>query len=83
MASSSSSLRRREKVARVTRNVDPIGWIIDDEVRGKFLRWRKIKIVVPHKYLELVRVFYSNLKISDGTLCSRVKGVDIKLTEEI
>ncbi|KOM57741.1 hypothetical protein LR48_Vigan11g077400 [Vigna angularis] len=34
-------------------------------------------------YLELVRVFYSNLKISDGTLCSRVKGVDIKLTNEV
>ncbi|KOM48322.1 hypothetical protein LR48_Vigan07g202600 [Vigna angularis] len=33
-------------------------------------------------YPELVKVFYCNLKISDGTLCSRVKGVDIKLTEE-
>ncbi|KOM40961.1 hypothetical protein LR48_Vigan04g115900 [Vigna angularis] len=34
-------------------------------------------------YPELVRVFYSNLKISDGTLCSRVKGVDIKLTDDV
>lgn len=34
-------------------------------------------------YPDLVRVFYSNLKISDGTLCSRVKGIDIKLTEEV
>lgn len=28
-------------------------------------------------------MFYSNLKISDGTLCSKVKGIDIKLTEEV
>ncbi|KOM49360.1 hypothetical protein LR48_Vigan08g018700 [Vigna angularis] len=34
-------------------------------------------------YPELVRVFYSNLKISDGTLCSTMKGVDIKLTDEV
>ncbi|XP_047161390.1 uncharacterized protein LOC124831443, partial [Vigna umbellata] len=34
-------------------------------------------------YPKLVRVFYSNLKISDGTLCSRVKGVYIKLTHEV
>ncbi|KOM48156.1 hypothetical protein LR48_Vigan07g186000 [Vigna angularis] len=33
-------------------------------------------------YPKLVKVFYCNLKISDGTLCSKVKGVDIKLTEE-
>lgn len=34
-------------------------------------------------YPDLVRVFYFNLKISEGTLCSRVKGVDIKLTEDV
>ncbi|KOM26326.1 hypothetical protein LR48_Vigan252s003800 [Vigna angularis] len=34
-------------------------------------------------YPKLVKVFYNNLKISYGTLCSRVKGIDIKLTEEI
>ncbi|KOM40887.1 hypothetical protein LR48_Vigan04g108500 [Vigna angularis] len=34
-------------------------------------------------YPNLVRVFYSNLKISDGTLCSRVKGVEIKLTKDV
>ncbi|KOM58046.1 hypothetical protein LR48_Vigan11g107900 [Vigna angularis] len=33
-------------------------------------------------YSKLVKVFYCNLKISDGTLRSRVKGVDIKLTKE-
>ncbi|KOM40693.1 hypothetical protein LR48_Vigan04g089100 [Vigna angularis] len=34
-------------------------------------------------YPDLVKVFYCNLKISDGTLCSRVKGIDIKLTKEV
>ncbi|BAT96027.1 hypothetical protein LR48_Vigan02g075100 [Vigna angularis] len=34
-------------------------------------------------YPELARVFYSNLKIRDETPCSRVKGIDIKLTDEI
>ncbi|KOM54842.1 hypothetical protein LR48_Vigan10g073400 [Vigna angularis] len=52
MASSSSS-RRKEKVARVTRNVNPSGWISDEETLGTFLYWRHIKFVVPHKYLDL------------------------------
>lgn len=30
-----------------------------------------------------MRVFNLNLKISDGTLCSRVKEVGIKLTNEV
>ncbi|WVZ17332.1 hypothetical protein V8G54_010314 [Vigna mungo] len=34
-------------------------------------------------YPDLVRVFYCNLKISDGTLYSIVKEVDIKLTEVV
>lgn len=34
-------------------------------------------------YPKLVRVYYSNLKIRDETLCSRVKGVHIKLTNEV
>lgn len=34
-------------------------------------------------YPDLVKVFYYNLKIGDGTLYSKVKGVDIKLTEEV
>lgn len=34
-------------------------------------------------YPELVRVFYYNLKISDGTLYSKFKGVDIKLANEV
>ncbi|KOM57629.1 hypothetical protein LR48_Vigan11g066200 [Vigna angularis] len=54
MASSSSkSLRTKEKVARVTRNANPSGWISDEEIRGKLLSWRDIKNVVPHKYLDL------------------------------
>ncbi|KOM49652.1 hypothetical protein LR48_Vigan08g047900 [Vigna angularis] len=53
MASSSSSSRRKEKVGQVTRNANPSGWISDDEIRGKFLFWRVIKYVLPHKYLDL------------------------------
>ncbi|KOM57961.1 hypothetical protein LR48_Vigan11g099400 [Vigna angularis] len=34
-------------------------------------------------YRELVKVFYYNLWISEGTLCSRVQGVDIKLIDDI
>lgn len=34
-------------------------------------------------YPEIVKVLYCNMRISDGTLCSRVKGVDIKLTNEV
>lgn len=34
-------------------------------------------------YPELVGVFYFNMRISDGTICSRVKGVDIKLIDEV
>ncbi|WVZ14809.1 hypothetical protein V8G54_012375 [Vigna mungo] len=34
-------------------------------------------------YPEIVKVFYCNLKISDRTLCYKVKGVDIKLTNEV
>ncbi|KOM35124.1 hypothetical protein LR48_Vigan02g127400 [Vigna angularis] len=49
----SSSSRRKEKVAWVTRNANPSGWISDEEIRGKFLYWRVIKYVVPHKYLAL------------------------------
>ncbi|KAG2403112.1 uncharacterized protein HKW66_Vig0183980 [Vigna angularis] len=34
-------------------------------------------------YLDLVQVFYHNLKVVDGVICSRVKGVDIKIDDEI
>ncbi|WVY95063.1 hypothetical protein V8G54_034151 [Vigna mungo] len=34
-------------------------------------------------YPELVKVFYYNLRIIEGTLCYRVKGIDKKLTDEI
>ncbi|KOM57555.1 hypothetical protein LR48_Vigan11g058800 [Vigna angularis] len=34
-------------------------------------------------YLDLVQVFYHNLKVVDGDICSRVKGVDIKIDDEI
>ncbi|WVY95503.1 hypothetical protein V8G54_034591 [Vigna mungo] len=69
MASSSSS-RRRGTVARIARNVNPTGRISGEDIREK--RLRKIKTVVSHRYLKLVRVFYSNLKMSDETFCSTV-----------
>lgn len=34
-------------------------------------------------YLDLIKVFYANLKVVDGEVCFRVKGVNIKLDEEI
>ncbi|KOM47994.1 hypothetical protein LR48_Vigan07g169800 [Vigna angularis] len=112
MASSSSSSRRKQKVAWVTRNANPSGWISDDEIRGKFLFWRVIKYVVPHKYMDLqlfkkegflsqewityqgltdfvqmkgdcypdlVEVFYTNLRVVNGVIHSRVKGVNITI----
>ncbi|KOM52110.1 hypothetical protein LR48_Vigan09g076900 [Vigna angularis] len=115
MASSSSS-RRKEKVVRVTRNANPSGWISDDEIRGKFLFWRVIKYVVPHKYLDLqlfkkegflfqewiayqgltdfvqmkgdcypdlVDVFYTNLRVVNGVIHSRVKGVNITIDDNV
>ncbi|WVZ00677.1 hypothetical protein V8G54_026746 [Vigna mungo] len=82
MASSSSS-RRKGKVARIARNANPTGRISDEDIRGKLLSLRKIITVVSHRYLKLVRVFYSNIKMSDETFCSIVKGVDIKVWIEI
>ncbi|KAG2399280.1 uncharacterized protein HKW66_Vig0082380 [Vigna angularis] len=70
MASSSS--RRGKKVAHLLRNASPNGWISDDEERYKFGCYRK-----------LFKVFYHNLKVVDGVICSRVKGVDIKIDDEI
>lgn len=34
-------------------------------------------------YLDLVKVFYVNLKVKNGIICSRVKGVDINMDEAI
>lgn len=34
-------------------------------------------------YLDLVKVFYANLKVENGIICSKVKGVNIKLDEAI
>ncbi|KOM34797.1 hypothetical protein LR48_Vigan02g094700 [Vigna angularis] len=116
MASSSSSSRRKEKVARVTRNANPYGWISGEGIRGKFLFWRVIKSVVPHKYLnlqlfkkegflfkewiayqgltnfvqmkedcypDLIEVFYTNLRVVNGVIHSRVKGVNIIIDDNV
>ncbi|KOM47753.1 hypothetical protein LR48_Vigan07g145700 [Vigna angularis] len=82
MASSSSS-RRKWKVARIARNTNPTGWISDEDIRRKLFSLRKIKAVVSHRYLKLVSVFYSNLKMSDETFCNTVKRVDMKLINEV
>ncbi|KOM50282.1 hypothetical protein LR48_Vigan08g110900 [Vigna angularis] len=34
-------------------------------------------------YPDLVQLFYHNLKVVDGVICSLVKGVDIKIDDEI
>ncbi|KOM47765.1 hypothetical protein LR48_Vigan07g146900 [Vigna angularis] len=34
-------------------------------------------------YVDLVQVFYHNLKVVDGVICSWVKGVDIKIDDKI
>ncbi|KOM52125.1 hypothetical protein LR48_Vigan09g078400 [Vigna angularis] len=88
MTSSSSSSRRKEKVVRVTRNANSSGWISDEEIRGKFLYWRHLKIVVPHKYLDLQlfkkeEVFYTNLRVLNGVIHSRVKGVNITIDNNV
>ncbi|KOM31698.1 hypothetical protein LR48_Vigan01g125300 [Vigna angularis] len=80
MASSSSS-RRKWKVARIAKNANPIGWISDEDIRRKLSSLRKIKTVVSQRYLELVSVFYTNLKMSDETFCNKVKGM--KLVKEV
>ncbi|KOM52116.1 hypothetical protein LR48_Vigan09g077500 [Vigna angularis] len=82
MASSSSS-RRKWKVARIARNANPTGWIIDEDIRQKLFSLRKIKTMVSHRYLKLVTVFNSNLKMSDETFCNKIKGVDMKLIKEV
>ncbi|KOM25718.1 hypothetical protein LR48_Vigan176s001400 [Vigna angularis] len=108
MASPSSSSRGKEKVAWVTRNASPSGWISDRDTRAKFLYWSHIKNVVPHKYLELqlfknegflfqewivqmkgyyypdlVKVFYTNLRVVNGVIHSRVKGVNITIDDNV
>ncbi|KOM25310.1 hypothetical protein LR48_Vigan86s002900 [Vigna angularis] len=116
MASPSSTSRGKEKVARVTRNARPSGWISDRDTRAKFLYWSHIKKVVPHKYLDLqlfkkegflfqewiayqgltdfvqmkghcppdlVKVFYTNLRVVNGVIHSRVKGVNITINDNV
>ncbi|KOM34554.1 hypothetical protein LR48_Vigan02g070400 [Vigna angularis] len=82
MASSSSS-RRKWKVAQIARNANPTGWISDEDIQRNLFSLRKIKTVVSHKYLKLVSVFYSNLMLSNETFCNKVKGVDMKLIKEV
>ncbi|KOM41123.1 hypothetical protein LR48_Vigan04g132100 [Vigna angularis] len=116
MASPSSSSRGKEKVARVTRNASPSGWISDQDMRTKFLHWTNIKKVVPNKYMDLqlfkkegflfqdwiayqgltdflkmkghcyqdlVEVFYTNLRVVNGVIHSRVKGVNITIDDNV
>ncbi|KOM26788.1 hypothetical protein LR48_Vigan317s000900 [Vigna angularis] len=64
MASSSSS-KRSKKVARTARNTSPTGWISDDAAHNSDC------------YLELVEMFFNNLKVINGDIHSRVNGVEI------
>ncbi|KAG2409353.1 uncharacterized protein HKW66_Vig0000180 [Vigna angularis] len=50
---SSSSSRRKWKVARIARNANPTVWINDEDIRRKLFSLRKIKTVVSHRYLKL------------------------------
>ncbi|KOM31695.1 hypothetical protein LR48_Vigan01g125000 [Vigna angularis] len=83
MASSSSSSRRKEKVVRVTRNANPSRWISDEEIRGKFLFWRVIKYMKGDRYPDLVEVFYTNLRVVNGVIHSRVKGVNVTIDDNV
>ncbi|KOM37323.1 hypothetical protein LR48_Vigan03g070400 [Vigna angularis] len=79
----SSSSRRKWKVSWIARNVNATGRISDEDIRRKLFSIRKIKTVVSHRYLKLVSVLYSNLKMSDETFCNTIKGVDMKLIKEV
>ncbi|KOM51872.1 hypothetical protein LR48_Vigan09g053100 [Vigna angularis] len=116
MASPSSSKRGKEKVAQITRNASPSGWISDRDTREKFLYWSHVKNVVPHKYLDLqlfknegflfqewiayqgltdflqmkghcypdlVKVFYTNLRVVNGVIHSRVKSFNITIDDNV
>ncbi|KOM34681.1 hypothetical protein LR48_Vigan02g083100 [Vigna angularis] len=73
MASSSSSSTRKEKVARVTRNANPSGQIrLTDFVQMK-----------GDCYPNLVEVFYTNLRVLNGVIHSRVKGVNITIDDNV
>ncbi|KOM55846.1 hypothetical protein LR48_Vigan10g173800 [Vigna angularis] len=86
MASSSS--RRGKKAAHLLRNASPNGWISDEEERYNLdviensSRWSLTKMTGDYSP-DLVQVFYHNLMVVDGVICSRVKGVDIKIDDEI
>ncbi|KOM47635.1 hypothetical protein LR48_Vigan07g133900 [Vigna angularis] len=96
MASSSSSSRRKEKVARVTRNANPSvvpHKYMDLQLFKKegflFQEWiayQGLTDFVQMKgdcYPDLVEVFYTNLRVVNGVIHSRVKGVNITVWSNI
>ncbi|KOM37696.1 hypothetical protein LR48_Vigan03g107800 [Vigna angularis] len=103
------------KVPSSERKASPSGWISDITARERFMGWKSVKDVAPHKsielslfknegfifpeklerqglstfvqmkgdcYPELVGVFYNNIKVVDGNIHSRVKGVDIIINND-
>ncbi|KOM41267.1 hypothetical protein LR48_Vigan04g146500 [Vigna angularis] len=50
MASSSKRIR---KVPPFERNASPSGWISDNIARERFMGWKSVKDVAPHKSIEL------------------------------
>ncbi|KOM29431.1 hypothetical protein LR48_Vigan682s000500 [Vigna angularis] len=52
MASSSSS-KRIKRVRPSERNASPSRWISDNNARERFMGWKNVKEIVPHKALDL------------------------------
>ncbi|WVY91537.1 hypothetical protein V8G54_037051 [Vigna mungo] len=79
MAASSS--RSGKPSAPAVREANPSGWIGDESARERFLRLRMFKKgldtfpqIKGDCYLELVEVFYNNVKEVDENIHSQVKG---------
>ncbi|KOM47911.1 hypothetical protein LR48_Vigan07g161500 [Vigna angularis] len=70
---SSSSSRRGKTVTQSTRKASPGGWINNDE---EWIVYQGLDEFVQMKgecYPDLVEVFYTNLKLIDGVVYSRVE----------
>ncbi|KOM47772.1 hypothetical protein LR48_Vigan07g147600 [Vigna angularis] len=66
MASPSSSSRRKEKVARITRNASPSRWINETTLLSRFGKG-----------------FYTNLRVVNKVIDSKVKGVNITIDDNV
>ncbi|KOM54829.1 hypothetical protein LR48_Vigan10g072100 [Vigna angularis] len=71
-----ASSSRTRKVPLSKRKASPSGWISDNSARERFICWKNIK---GDCYPE---VFYNNIKVVDGNIQSRVKGLDIVISND-